>query len=88
MLLLVLVIILVVLLYILGGVIVVQNLFDFDKYRLDPNPIWKIPVFIFWPIALAVVHVILLVSDYIDEIEAWRWRREIEEMENAERKEE
>lgn len=66
--------ILIVLAYMCQGIVTVQKLFDFDEYDLDPNPIWKIPVFIFWPIALAAVHIILLVSNYIDEIEAWRIR--------------
>ena len=74
MLLLILIITLIVLAYLCYGLVFVQKLFDFDEYDLDPNPIWKIPVFIFWPIAWAVVVVILWVSDYIDEIEAWHRR--------------
>lgn len=74
MLLLILIITLIVLAYMYYGLVTVQKLFDFDEYGLDPNPMWKIPVFMFWPIAWAVVVVILWVSDYIDEIETWRRR--------------
>ena len=81
MLILVLVITLLVLFYILGAAIVTQKLFDFNDYCLDPHPLWKIPVFIFWPIAWVVIHVMLWVGDYIDEIEAWRIRRKMEEKE-------
>ncbi len=81
MVLLILIITLIVLAYMYCGLVYVQKLFDFDDYDLDPNPIWKIPVFIFWPIAWVVVVVILWVSDYIDEIEAWRMRNKKEEKE-------
>ncbi len=64
-------IVMVTLLYMCGALVTIDKLFTFDVYDLDLNPLWKIPVFIFWPIAWVVVLVSLWLCNYIEEIIDW-----------------
>ena len=46
------------LLYSLLGVAIWSILLDIAIYKLSDNPLWTLPVAVFWPVALLVVGVI------------------------------
>jgi hypothetical protein len=67
-------IILIVMLYVMAGFLILAGAVDFGLLD-DVNPLWKIPIVIFWPLSWFFMiggKIARMIIEYIEEVKDWR----------------